>query len=137
MDFADLKYRQIKLQRRIVEFKSKHAVFRRILVPSHFVKNRHPVSANIAMKEIMNSKIVVFLGYQRFKCVGIKEYRKKNSRVVPLLIMQSYCPDCGRKYETMIRKKVFKSTWSLNRRCDKCKKPGVRIRATRCKIFGI
>jgi hypothetical protein len=84
----------------------------------------------------MKSKLVVFNGSQRFKYVGKKPYRKKkNGRKISLLRMQSYCPDCSHKYEVLTTKKNLKKG-SFNRRCKKCKQPGVPIPATQRKIFG-
>jgi hypothetical protein len=87
----------------------------------------------------MKSKLVVFNGSQRFKYVGKKPYRKKkNGRKISLLRMQSYCPDCSHKYEVLTTKKNLKNLkkGSFNRRCKKCKQPGVPIPATQRKIFG-
>jgi hypothetical protein len=85
----------------------------------------------------MKRKIVLFYGYQRFKYVRKGEYVTKDKRIIPMLVMQSYCPDCGKKYEVMIPKSALASGVSLNRRCKKCKNPRVCIPATRLKIFGI
>jgi hypothetical protein len=85
----------------------------------------------------MKNNIVAFIGYQRFKCIGKKDSSTKNGRPIRLLIMQSYCPDCGNKYETTITKRALINNRSLNRRCDKCKKPRVTISSTRKKLFGL
>jgi hypothetical protein len=85
----------------------------------------------------MASNIVAFIGYQRFKCVGKKRAVTKDGRKIRLLIMRSYCPDCGRPYETTITKRALLNNRSLNRRCDDCKQPRVTISATRKKLFGI
>ena len=85
----------------------------------------------------MRRKIVLFYGYQRFKYVRTDEYETKDKRIIPMLVMQSYCPDCGKKYEAMIPKSALASGVSLNRRCKKCKRPKVHMPATRLKIFGI
>jgi hypothetical protein len=84
----------------------------------------------------MKSNLVLFYGYQRFKYVRKSEHVTKDKRIIPMLVLQSYCPDCGKKYEATIMKKGFKKNASLNRRCDNCKKPGVPVPATRIKIFG-
>jgi Zn finger protein HypA/HybF involved in hydrogenase expression len=85
----------------------------------------------------MKSKIVAFIGYQRFKCIGKKDSSTKNGRPIRLLIMQSYCPDCGKRFETTITKRALKNNRSLNRRCEKCKQPRVTIPATRKRLFGL
>ncbi len=43
----------------------------------------------------MKSKIVAFIDYQRFECVGKKMEVTKDGRKIWLMRMQSYCPDCG------------------------------------------
>jgi hypothetical protein len=85
----------------------------------------------------MKSKIVAFIGYQRFKCVGKKRGITKGGRKIRLLIMRSYCPDCGRPYETTITKRALLNNRSLNRRCADCKQPRVTIPVTRKRLFGI
>ena len=79
----------------------------------------------------------MFFGYQRFKCIGRKRSVTKDGRKIRLLIMQSYCPDCGKTFETTVTKRALIYNRSLNRRCDDCKQPRVSIPATRKKLFGI
>jgi hypothetical protein len=85
----------------------------------------------------MKNKIVMFIGCQRFKCIGKRRSVTKDGRKIQLLIMESYCPDCGNRFENTITKKSLIRTGSINRRCDDCKQVGVKIPATRRRIFGI
>src|SRR5665213_1885540 len=83
----------------------------------------------------MKNNVVVFFGYQRFKCVGRKKHVTENDRMVWLLKMKSYCPDCGKTFYQTISKTSLINNGSLNRRCEECKQPGVGISTTRRKIF--
>ena len=84
----------------------------------------------------MKSNLVLFYGYQRFKYVRKSKHVTKDKRLITMLVLQSYCPDCGKRYETMIPKNALHNNGSLNRRCDDCKNPKVPVPATRLKIFG-
>ena len=78
---------------------------------------------------------VVFVGHQRFKHVGRERHRIKGGRAIQLEILQSHCPDCSRKFRIKTTQKNLLKNGSVNRRCQVCKSPGVRIPATRIKIF--
>jgi hypothetical protein len=85
----------------------------------------------------MEDNIVVFVGYQRFKCIGSKNIVTEDHQKIRLLIMQSYCPDCGKKFETTTTKRALRDNRPLCRRCDNCIQQRVCVSATRIKIFGI
>jgi hypothetical protein len=105
---------------------------------AHLVTQNHVIRQYQHREERnMKNNIVAFIGYQRFKCIGMKRSFAKNGRKIRLLIMRSYCPDCGKTFENTITKKSLINKGSLNRRCVDCKQPGVRIPATRRKLFGI
>ena len=72
----------------------------------------------------MKRKIVAFIGYQRFRCIGRKRRLTKDGRKIWLLIIQSHCPDCGKRFEVKTTKIRLKTGGSLNRRCPGCKKTG-------------
>ena len=83
----------------------------------------------------MKDRIVVFVGYQRFKCIGDKTIINENREKIRLLIMQSYCPDCGKRFETTTTKWALRVNRPLIRRCDNCIQQRVCVSATRLKIF--
>jgi len=84
----------------------------------------------------LKTRISAFIGNQRYRCIGTKKYITEDDRKVQLLIMKSYCPDCGKQFQQLSTKQAL-INGSLNRRCSKCKRPGLPISATRVNIFGI
>jgi hypothetical protein len=105
---------------------------------AHLVTQNHVIRQYQHREERnMKSKIVAFIGYQRFKCIGIKDASTKNGRPIRLLKMQSHCPECGKPFVTTITKRALRNNRSLNRRCEKCKNPRVTIETTRKKLFGL
>jgi hypothetical protein len=89
------------------------------------------------MRKEMKNKIVAFVGYQRFKCIGEEVAYTEDHRRIRLLIMQSYCPDCGKQFVQRRTKRALKDSHFWCRRCDDCIEQRVCVPATRLKIFSM
>ena len=88
-------------------------------------------------ERIMADDIVAFVGYQRFKCIGSKIIVTEDHQKIRLLIMQSYCPDCGKRFKTTTTTRALRDNRALCRRCDNCSQQRECVPATRIKIFAI
>jgi predicted Zn-ribbon and HTH transcriptional regulator len=61
---------------------------------------------------------------QRYEFVCTEPHTTRDGRDSRLYVWSSTCANCGEPFKFRSQKKV---TWP-NRRCDRCKKPGVKIR---------
>ena len=67
-------------------------------------------------------------GNQTYFCIGDEPYTRKDGGQTRLLLWQSPCYTCGALFifKTPASESALK--FSPNRRCDKHKRPGVRVR---------
>ncbi|CAH1656144.1 conserved hypothetical protein [Hyphomicrobiales bacterium] len=67
---------------------------------------------------------------QRFLCVGVEDYLTLRDQWIDLFKLESVCADCRRPYSLKASMAAIRR-YSLKRRCDRCKSPGVATRATK------
>ena len=79
--------------------------------------------------------IVVFANGQRFKQTGTRKHVTKNGKSCKIIILKSYCPECGSKFETTSTRKQIKQRSIPTRRCKRCAKPGQHI--DKYRSFGL
>lgn len=66
---------------------------------------------------------------QRYEVVGFVAHRVEDGQQIELAVLRSHCADCGVEFEVKrtARMPLESARGRLNRRCQKCKKPGKRV----------
>jgi hypothetical protein len=62
---------------------------------------------------------------RRYRFDGTEPYITKDGRAVTLTVLSTVCSDCGS--EAKVKCLGAPVVENLNRRCDGCKKPGIRV----------
>lgn len=66
-------------------------------------------------------------GEQRYECVGIKPYTRRDGSQTELLIWRSNCAKCGDSFECT--SPAQSENFSPNRRCALHKRPGTKVKS--------
>lgn len=72
---------------------------------------------------MLSSKIV---GDQVYRCTGAEPYTRVDGSMTELEIWESECARCGQLFTFKCPKGA--SRFSPNRRCEKHKRPGIKVR---------
>ena len=69
---------------------------------------------------------------QRYELIGTEPYTRRDGSETTLSLWQSECPVCGKAFE--VRTPARARKFEPSRRCEKHKRPGVRVnRRQSCK----
>lgn len=79
----------------------------------------------------MNDELGTVRNYrgQTYEFVGSEPYTTRKDDEISLRLWLSDCADCGAKFHAKVTSRTSK--FAPSRRCQRCKKPGVRVVVTR------
>jgi DNA-directed RNA polymerase subunit RPC12/RpoP len=80
------------------------------------------------MKEGSKFKI----GNQQYRIVGTKGHWTISDRYIEMLVYEAACADCGRTFRYPTTKTNLRNK-QLNRRCPRCKSPGIPVAAAKSR----
>lgn len=63
---------------------------------------------------------------QKYRCIDVEPYVTRFGFEIGLLVIESDCPDCGRRFRCKCSKTNMRNG-QVNRRCDRCKAPGKAV----------
>lgn len=75
---------------------------------------------------------VLMLEGQRYEVVGSDLHVRPNGETVPIILWQTHCAECGESFEC----RTALTARTLNRRCEKHRRPGKAISAAGRKRVG-
>ena len=76
----------------------------------------------------MIGTVKVYLG-QQYVAIAMQPYLRKDGAIAEIVTWQSRCPVCGQTFTFELSARTSK--FQPNRRCQKHKRPGCRVKATR------
>jgi hypothetical protein len=71
---------------------------------------------------------------QWYQCVGFEPYVRRDGVTITLTVLESRCAKCSGAFITKTSSVLEPTSW-LSRRCDKHKRPGVKVRSRRKEIL--
>lgn len=69
---------------------------------------------------------ILNLKKQRYECVGFPAYQTRRGEPSTMIELASHCAECGAPFRLRITKGAVRKR-EFNRRCDRHKRPGVRV----------
>ncbi len=75
------------------------------------------------MKQEYQKGDVISQSYVKYTYVGTEPYTRRDGTETVLQVWDAKCADCGAPFMT----KSVAKTVAMNKRCQKCKKPGVAV----------
>jgi hypothetical protein len=64
---------------------------------------------------------------QQYEIVGEQPHTLRNGRTITMWRLRSCCADCGRPFEFVATKTRVRRREDFNRRCERHRRPGVRV----------